>query len=224
MQDNSAYFHSTTTLNYVRALLTSGFASLHQPRDWSLAHVRSPVLRCVLRLPSTEGVQTLTPAVHIGPNSRGSPRAYQTRSTSAGPSVSKPAETASTSSAGEAAARWAKSTSTRGTHLHLRAKIKIKITDGVRISSHEGLMLDYEQALTREFPIPGSTSAISSQAPKETAYYNTSAHFIWIGDRTRQIDGAHVEYFRGIRNPIGIKVGPSMEKDELIRLLYGELH
>lgn len=55
------------------------------------------------------------------------------------------------------------------------------------------------------------------------AFYNTSAHFIWIGDRTRQLNGAHVEYFRGIRNPIGIKVGPSMENDELIRLLEGAL-
>lgn len=85
-------------------------------------------------------------------------------------------------------------------------------------TSHEGLMLDYEQALTREFPIPGKPPR-AAEAPKETAFYNTSAHFIWIGDRTRQIDGAHVEYFRGIRNPIGIKVGPSMDKDELVRLL-----
>lgn len=74
-------------------------------------------------------------------------------------------------------------------------------------------MLDYEQALTREFPLP------VSEAPNKTAFYNTSAHFLWIGDRTRQIDGAHVEYFRGIRNPIGIKVGPSMEEEELVRLL-----
>ena len=98
--------------------------------------------------------------------------------------------------------------------------------------SHEGLMLPYEAALTRKFPIPGATShgnsALKSRSAsrahtptndEDTAYYNTSAHFIWIGDRTRQIDGAHVEYFRGIRNPIGIKVGPSMKEEELIRLL-----
>lgn len=54
------------------------------------------------------------------------------------------------------------------------------------------------------------------------AYYNTSAHFIWVGDRTRQLDGAHIEYFRGIRNPIGVKVGPSMQSNELIRLLDSE--
>ncbi|KAI0269720.1 DAHP synthetase [Russula aff. rugulosa BPL654] len=50
-------------------------------------------------------------------------------------------------------------------------------------------------------------------------YYNTSSHFLWVGDRTRQLDGAHVEYFRGIRNPIGIKVGPSMGDGELVTLL-----
>ena len=74
-------------------------------------------------------------------------------------------------------------------------------------------MLDYEQALTREFP---------SGVPQERGYYNTSAHFLWIGDRTRQLDGAHVEYFRGIRNPIGIKVGPTLGNQELIQLLDGE--
>jgi 3-deoxy-7-phosphoheptulonate synthase len=79
-------------------------------------------------------------------------------------------------------------------------------------------MLDYEQALTRELPVPASSlSAKIGLGP--TAHYNTSAHFLWIGDRTRQLTGAHVEYFRGIRNPIGIKVGPSMGKEELIALL-----
>ncbi|PSR84471.1 hypothetical protein PHLCEN_2v5429 [Hermanssonia centrifuga] len=90
-------------------------------------------------------------------------------------------------------------------------------------TSHEGLMLNYEEAMTREFPLPPGV-AQSHSKPLDTearpkAFYNTSAHFLWIGDRTRQLDGAHVEYFRGIRNPIGIKVGPSMVDDELVRLL-----
>ena len=97
-------------------------------------------------------------------------------------------------------------------------------------------MLDYEEALTRKFPLPEylhpPRSASHSRSPSphspqsqskerktSEAYYNTSAHFLWIGDRTRQLNGAHVEYFRGIRNPIGIKVGPSMENEELVRLL-----
>jgi 3-deoxy-7-phosphoheptulonate synthase len=91
-------------------------------------------------------------------------------------------------------------------------------------------MLDYEAALTREFPVPLSAASPSSPpSPKVSegasprhAFYNTSAHLLWIGDRTRQITGAHVEYFRGIRNPIGIKVGPSMKDDELVKLLDGE--
>lgn len=71
-------------------------------------------------------------------------------------------------------------------------------------TSHEALMLEFEQSLTRKH---------------KGEFYDTSAHFIWIGDRTRQLDGAHVEFFRGVQNPIGIKVGPSMEVSELTRLL-----
>lgn len=90
-------------------------------------------------------------------------------------------------------------------------------------------MLAYEQTLTRELPIPRSSTNTTAgtvnnkngtaRRMEKNAFYNTGAHFLWIGDRTRQVTGAHVEYFRGIRNPIGIKVGPSMNDEELIRLL-----
>ena len=83
-------------------------------------------------------------------------------------------------------------------------------------TSHEGLVLEYEQSLTRRLKHPAGHQ---SQSIDGKGWYNTSAHFIWIGDRTRQIDGGHVEYFRGIENPIGIKVGPSMKNDELVELL-----
>ena len=73
-------------------------------------------------------------------------------------------------------------------------------------TSHEGLHLPYEQAQTR-------------QVPRRTGWYNLSTHFPWIGDRTRALDGAHVEYFRGIANPIGVKVGPAMTPDELLDLI-----
>ncbi|KAJ5340819.1 Phospho-2-dehydro-3-deoxyheptonate aldolase class II [Penicillium brevicompactum] len=79
-------------------------------------------------------------------------------------------------------------------------------------TSHEGLSLEYEQSLTRLLRHPGT-------AQPGTAYYATSSHFLWIGDRTRQLDGAHVEFFRGIANPVGIKIGPSMAPEELVRLL-----
>jgi 3-deoxy-7-phosphoheptulonate synthase len=73
-------------------------------------------------------------------------------------------------------------------------------------TSHEALLLPYEEALTRE----------PSTHPGK--HFACSAHFLWIGDRTRQPDGAHVEFMRGIVNPIGMKVGPTMEADELVRL------
>lgn len=86
-------------------------------------------------------------------------------------------------------------------------------------------MLEFEEAMTRAFAIPSSIASYSTdgtRTPPQRVHYNTSAHFLWIGDRTRQLDGAHVEYFRGIRNPIGVKVGPSMKADELVRLLDSE--
>lgn len=86
-----------------------------------------------------------------------------------------------------------------------------------RRHSHEALMLDYEQAMTRKAPLPGDDAS----KPRADGFYNTSAHFLWVGDRTRQLDGAHIEYVRGIRNPIGIKVGPSLASEELTKLLEG---
>ena len=73
-------------------------------------------------------------------------------------------------------------------------------------TSHEALLLGYEQALTRVDSTTGD-------------WYATSGHMIWIGDRTRQPDHAHVEFCRGVENPIGLKCGPSMEADGLLRLI-----
>jgi 3-deoxy-7-phosphoheptulonate synthase len=73
-------------------------------------------------------------------------------------------------------------------------------------TSHEALHLAYEQALTRVDSLTGK-------------WYACSAHMLWIGDRTRQVDGAHVEFMRGIENPIGLKCGPSLEPDDLLRLI-----
>jgi len=72
-------------------------------------------------------------------------------------------------------------------------------------TSHEGLLLQFEQALTR--------------MERQRGWYNLGTHMAWIGDRTRAIDGAHLEYFRGIRNPIGLKVGNSMTAEELIDVI-----
>jgi len=72
-------------------------------------------------------------------------------------------------------------------------------------TSHEGLLLPYEEALTSKV--------------KEN-YYNLGAHFLWIGDRTRDLNGAHIEYFKGISNPIGLKCGPTMPSEELQKLVH----
>ena len=73
-------------------------------------------------------------------------------------------------------------------------------------TSHEALLLGYEQALTRVDSTSGD-------------WYATSGHMLWIGDRTRQPDGAHVEFCRGVKNPIGMKCGPSLKPDELLKLI-----
>lgn len=73
-------------------------------------------------------------------------------------------------------------------------------------TSHEALLLPYEEALTRE-------------VPRQWGWFNLSTHYPWIGMRTAAVDGAHVEYLRGVRNPIAIKVGPSVTPDQLLRLI-----
>jgi 3-deoxy-7-phosphoheptulonate synthase len=72
-------------------------------------------------------------------------------------------------------------------------------------TSHEGLLLDYEEGLTRRDSFTGD-------------WYDCSAHMLWIGDRTRELDGAHVEFFSGVHNPIGLKLGPSVSAAELLEL------
>ena len=73
-------------------------------------------------------------------------------------------------------------------------------------TSHEALLLEYEEAFTRQDSLTGD-------------WYDTSAHMLWIGDRTRGLDEAHIEFMRGIKNPIGVKAGPTMQPDELIKLI-----
>ena len=72
-------------------------------------------------------------------------------------------------------------------------------------TSHEALLLPYEEAFTRKDSITDE-------------WYNVAAHMVWVGDRTRQLDGAHIEYLRGIKNPVGIKAGPSMDPEDLVKL------
>ena len=92
----------------------------------------------------------------------------------------------------------------RAIGLDAEAHPELRATDFY--TSHEALLLGFEQAMTRVDSTTGE-------------YYATSGHMIWIGDRTRQPDGAHIEYARGVRNPLGLKCGPSLKPDELIRLI-----
>jgi 3-deoxy-7-phosphoheptulonate synthase len=92
----------------------------------------------------------------------------------------------------------------RAIGLDAEAHPELRATDFY--TSHEALLLGYEQAMTRLDSTSGE-------------YYATSGHMLWVGDRTRQLGGAHVEYARGIRNPIGLKCGPSIQPDDLIRLI-----
>ena len=75
-------------------------------------------------------------------------------------------------------------------------------------TSHEALLLNYEESMTRQDTIT-----------RIGGWYDTSAHMVWVGDRTRQADGAHVEYCRGINNPLGLKAGPTLAHDDLLRLI-----
>ncbi len=85
-----------------------------------------------------------------------------------------------------------------------RSTTQLRETDF--FTSHEALLLPYEQALTRVDSTSGD-------------WYDCSAHMLWIGDRTRQLEGAHIEFLRGVANPLGLKIGPSLAPDALIRLI-----
>ena len=188
----AAYFHSAATLNYLRAQLASGFADLHNPLDWNLGHVRDAQLQSRYAQIVSSITESLRFMHTVGADEEG----------------------------------W---------------EGRIRTVD--MYVSHEGLLLEYEEAMTRYLGRPRKdgkkTTATSTYSIRDNdqshtntasntltphvdsthAWYDTSGHFLWIGDRTRQLDSAHVEFFRGLENPIGIKVGPSMQAAELVDLL-----
>ncbi len=148
----SAYFHSSATLNYIRGLLESGFADLHNPYSWNLHSIEeSDAWPRYSRI-----VNGIVDAVSF-------------------------------------------MESFGGLNPDIVARAEF-------YTSHEGLVLEYEEAMTRFDAGSGR-------------WYNAGAHMLWIGERTRQIDGAHAEYFRGIANPIGIKAGPDADPHELEELI-----
>ena len=150
----TAYHHSASTLNLLRAFAQGGLADLHQVNRWNMSFVASN--------PNRERYQVLADRI--------------------------------------------KDSLEFMEVLGLTSETTPTIRETQLFTSHEALLLNYEQALTRRDHLTGN-------------WYDCSAHMIWIGERTRQLDHAHLEFFRGIHNPVGVKVGPSMDPDDLIRLI-----
>ena len=150
----TAYHHSASTLNLLRAFAQGGLADLHQVNRWNMSFVASN--------PNRERYQ------HLADRIKDSLEFMEV--------------------------------------LGLTSDTTPTIRETQLFTSHEALLLNYEQALTRRDHLTGN-------------WYDCSAHMIWIGERTRQLDHAHLEFFRGIHNPVGVKVGPSMDPDDLIRLI-----
>ncbi|MCP4132225.1 MAG: 3-deoxy-7-phosphoheptulonate synthase [bacterium] len=148
----TAFYKSVTTLNYIRAMITGGFADLHHPYNWNLYSIEQSKEWAQYK----DTIERILDAINFMESFGG-----------------------------------------------LRPE-SVGKTDF--FTSHEGLLLGYEEALTRKDPVSGN-------------FYNLGAHMLWIGERTREINGAHIEYFRGISNPLGIKIGPSIDTDELPELL-----
>lgn len=265
----SAYFHSAATLNYIRAILSSGFADLHQPRTWSFSHVRSPALQSAFEEVIESMMDSLDfmkaaigndddPSSGGGGGERGGTKTVgfytsheglmleyeealtrgvvtkvktdtrdQTDMSASftGLSMSSkinggnepvPILRSSVNATTAAAAAAYPHSPARPPRSKSRASSPHNTRDDRSLSTQETTLT------STSFPPSTTTTRTTATTTNSQKYYNLSSHFIWIGDRTRQLDGAHVEYFRGIENPIGIKVGPSMKAEELIAMLDSE--
>jgi 3-deoxy-7-phosphoheptulonate synthase len=150
------YLHAGLTINFVRSLSAGGFADLHHPEFWDLAHLSRADLSAELREEYHRMVRQLGEALRF-----------------------------------------------------MEALGESTVDDLTRVeffTSHEGLSLHYEAAQTKT-------------VPRREGYYDLTTHLPWIGERTRALDGAHVEFFRGVRNPVGVKVGPGATASELLALI-----
>jgi 3-deoxy-7-phosphoheptulonate synthase len=145
-----SYHTSSMTLNYIRALISGGFADLHHPEHWNLSAF-------------SEGAQK---------------KKYEKIVANIRDAID---------------------------FIEALGGVKEETLGSIDFyTSHEGLILAYEEALTRR---------------EGNQFFNLGAHFLWIGERTRQLTGAHVEYFRGISNPIGVKLGPGADVREIAELV-----
>ncbi|MEG3618749.1 3-deoxy-7-phosphoheptulonate synthase class II [Magnetovibrio sp. PR-2] len=148
------YNQSASTLNFLRALASGGYADLHKVQRWNLGFVEDN--------PYGERYKDISIRIQEALDFMGA--------------------------------------------CGMTSQTTKQIRETSFFTSHEALLLNYEQAMTRVDSISGD-------------WYNTSAHMLWIGERTRQLDNAHVDFMAGIHNPVGCKVGPSMDPEELIKLI-----
>jgi 3-deoxy-7-phosphoheptulonate synthase len=150
------YLHAGLTINFVRSLAAGGFADLHHPEFWDIAHLSRADLSPELREQYRRMVAQLSEALKF-----------------------------------------------------MEALGEKTVDDLTRVeffASHEGLSLHYEAAQTKT-------------VPRREGHYDLTTHLPWIGERTRDVDGAHVEFFRGIRNPVGVKIGPKATGSEVVALI-----
>ena len=150
------YLHAGLTINFVRSLAAGGFADVHHPEFWDIAHLSRADLPPELREEYRRMVGKLSEALKF-----------------------------------------------------MEALGEKTVDDLTRVeffASHEGLSLHYEAAQTKT-------------VPRREGFYDLTTHLPWIGERTRDVDGAHVEFFRGIRNPVGVKIGPKASASEVLTLI-----
>ncbi len=148
----TGYHTASMTLNYVRAMITGGFADLHHPENWNLSFVGKSAQRARYEQVVTSIQDAIAFMGSLG-----------------------------------------------GVREESLGTIDF-------FTSHEGLLLGFEEAMTRF-------------VAQRDRHYNLGAHMLWIGDRTRETPGAHVEYYRGIGNPIGVKWGPTADPAEMLELI-----
>ncbi|WVW82125.1 hypothetical protein I302_104130 [Kwoniella bestiolae CBS 10118] len=219
-----AYFHSTATLNYIRTLLLSGFADLHKPLDWSFSHVRSPEIHKAFSAvieslqDSLDFMKVATGAV--GGGERGGIETVDLF-TSHEALLLEYEEALTRSDEGSTTRSFSPPSSKASTPAVSRSVSQVRVgSNSESAYPHSPVRPPKSPSLANSLANSFSDIRLeSAKSQKKEKWYNTSAHFIWIGDRTRQLDGAHVEYFRGIANPIGIKTGPSMKPEEIVRIL-----
>ncbi|PFH33855.1 Class-II DAHP synthetase family protein [Besnoitia besnoiti] len=192
-----AYFHSAATLNFVRSLLSRDSAFLRSPLElrggeetvWELSAQVDPKRR--------REFEEIVSAVSNKSNHRAS--SLPPAASSPHPQYSFATPTAPGPPSNAAVTR---TLFTRRPPLFAGLFLQEASALGC-FASHEAVLLPYEEAMTRQY---------------DGKFYDTSGHFLWVGDRTRQLDHAHIQFCRGLRNPIGVKVGPSARPDEIVKI------